>query len=155
MVWVKSLQSVKSSKYEKNLTWDNLNDVGPDNNPVPHTSNDVVGKTKLIQNLSDSRFSGVLDERDYTINNCQFERLVAEVLDVKVPVCGVRWHPCEANYVKKKEGYVEDVVLELGDGWLHLEKVYFFYIEMNGFICLKFGYKFKKEHFWVFYEAWK
>jgi hypothetical protein len=49
----------------------------------------------------------MLDERNDTVKNGEFKRLVAEVLDEKVPVCSVGPHPGESNQVQDQKRYME------------------------------------------------
>ncbi len=81
------------------VTWDYLNGVRPHNNPVAKTCDDVISETKLIQYLCYPRFSSMLDERNDTVNNGKFERLVAEVLDEKMQIFCVSRHPDKSNQV--------------------------------------------------------
>ncbi len=79
----------------------------PYNNPVAETRDYVVSEAKLIQDLRYPRFSSMLDERNDTVKNGEFKRLVAEVLDEKVPVCSVGPHPGESNQVQDQKRYME------------------------------------------------
>jgi hypothetical protein len=89
------------------VTRDDVNDVRPHNNPVAKTCDYVISEAKLMQYLRYPRFSSMLDERNDTVNNGKFERLVAEVLDEKVPICSVGPHPGKSNQVQDQKRYMD------------------------------------------------
>jgi hypothetical protein len=49
----------------------------------------------------------MLDERNDAVKNGKFKRLIAEVLDEKVPVRSVGPHPSKSNQVQHQKRYMD------------------------------------------------